>query len=109
MKRPVLRRSTGLSRTSRLRPRSRKTARVQADRRAFVARLLRERPRCEAAWDSTCTLRSVDVHEPLSRARGGSILDEANALAVCRRCHGQIHANPAESERRGLLRPRRAA
>ena len=103
-----LRRVTGLSRsTTPMRKRSRKTAALYRDERVpLVRRLLAERPACEARFSPACTGRSVDCHEPLSRARGGSITDEANVMCVCRACHDAIHDNPAESERRGFLRGR---
>jgi len=46
----------------------------------------------------------VDLHEPLTRARGGSILDPANTVAVCRSCHDWIHDNPTAATDLGLLR-----
>lgn len=60
---------------------------------------------CRAGIGGVCRGVADDVHEPLTRARGGSILDPANALAVCRPCHDWIHANPAEATALGLLRP----
>ena len=80
MKRTPLRRVTGLSRsTTRIRPRSRKTAALYREVRVpLVRRLLAERPRCEARFSLTCPGRSTAIHERLSRARGGSITDEAN-------------------------------
>jgi hypothetical protein len=38
-----------------------------------------------------------DVHEPLTRARGGSITDPGNAVPLCRQCHDEITFQP-ESE-----------
>lgn len=111
MKRTALKRSGHLKRHVPMRRRSVKRAALAIERAIFVRRLLAERPICEAGEalvgaleGHVCGLRSVDVHEPLTRARGGSILDEANALAVCRRCHDQIGAHPALSLRLGLLR-----
>jgi hypothetical protein len=78
-------------------------------RRALVARLLSERPVCESGltWQwVVCKNKSVDIHEVLSRARGGSILDESNLLAVCRHCHTWITDRPLASERLGLSRRR---
>jgi hypothetical protein len=34
-----------------------------------------------------CTRWADDLHEPLTRARGGSITDPANSTAPCRPCH----------------------
>jgi len=44
-----------------------------------------------------CHRRADDLHEPLSRARGGSITDEANAIPLARECHDEITFKP-ESE-----------
>ncbi len=109
-------------------------------RRELVARLLRERPYCEAgpricaflegaepedaaklgalggyprhAWvddgkggvreGHRCDGLSVDVHEILARSAGGSILDEANCLCVCRADHLWIGDHPKEALALGL-------
>ena len=47
------------------------------------------RPECQRPAD--------DLHEPLSRARGGSINDEGNAIPLSRHCHDEITFRP-ESE-----------
>jgi len=90
---------------------SKKRVALNKERKAFVAQLLSERLSCEAQWfiypfDKThkCGRFPDDIHEPLSRARGGSILDPDNALAVCRYCHNWIHANPAMATESGLLK-----
>lgn len=73
-------------------------AAIYVERRKLVARLLEERPTCErclCGW-------SVDVHEVKSRARGGSILDEANCVTVCRTCHDFITTHPPQAEAEGL-------
>lgn len=59
---------------------------------------------CEIQWDRGCTGRAVDGHEPLTRARGGSILDRQNVLLTCRYCHDKVHANPELALQRGFLR-----
>jgi len=92
-------RRTPLSRRSPLRFRSSKRAAVMPARRALVASLLTERPWCQRYGVE----RSTDVHEPLTRAQGGNILDPANARAICRRCHEHIHASPAQSYAEGWL------
>ena len=75
-------------------------------RRAFVRDTLGKFPDCQIK-SKVCTGRAVDVHEPLTRARGGSITDPDNALAVCRYCHDYAHAHIAEAESKGWLRSRR--
>lgn len=110
-----LTRSTPLARSSGLAKRSAKREKAYAGgdgvegRRAFVARILRERPLCEAGaritWAPSCggTAASEDVHELLRRSAGGSIVDDANVIACCRRDHQTIHLNPREARAAGLL------
>lgn len=98
---------------SRIPHRSKKTAAKYVERRILVDRLLTERPACEAC----ATYRnyqggalymvwaSEDIHELISRGRGGDILDEANLLAVCRPCHTWITSHPQEAEFLGLALP----
>jgi hypothetical protein len=96
--------SGGLSRKTPLSRVSGKRAALHQRRRAFVAQMLQERPRCQARLSEVCRGHAVDVHEILTRARGGDILDPANVLCVCRACHRWIHAHPLEATARGLLR-----
>jgi len=94
----------------------------EGGRRDVVRLLLLERPRCEAgvpigemlhgqsgAWWFSCQRQSVDVHEVLTRARGGDLLDVQNLLAVCRVCHGWIHDHPHDAGLLGLLASRYGA
>lgn len=81
-------------------------------RRPLVARLLAERPWCEAcpvfaAHDGKVTYvrrPSVDVHELRRRSQGGSILEEDNLLCVCRDCHRRIGNYPRLAFDLGLAR-----
>lgn len=109
MKRSSLKRST--------KPMRKRSAKMQAryagtdgkgeGRRVFVERILRERPICQCT--SICSFAAAtDVHEMLRRSAGGSITDDANVLAVCRRCHTWIHANPAQAIALGYLKSRYA-
>ena len=63
-----------------LKPRSDKTARKYVTRRSIVAELFAEPSVCEVPW---CADKATDPHEPLTRARGGDILDRANIRKVC--------------------------
>lgn len=85
----------------------------------FVARILAERPTCEAGpiiagWAflqarlprSHCSIGASEVHEVLRRSAGGDILDDANVLSICARCHRWTHANPKEARTLGLLKSR---
>lgn len=51
-----------------------------------------------------CSRRADDGHEILTRARGGSIADEANVKALARECHQEIQLGPAWAYRAGLLK-----
>lgn len=85
-----------------MRYRSKKKEAEYRQRRPLVARLLSERPYCEACpvfaeYDNAAVYtrrRSSDIHELIRRSQGGSILDENNLLAVCRQCHNRIGNNP---------------
>jgi hypothetical protein len=82
-------------------------------RRPLVRRLLEERPWCEAcpvfaAHDAKVTYvrqPACDVHEVVRRSQGGSILDEANLLCVCRLCHRRIGHYPQLAFELGLAKP----
>lgn len=87
---------------SRLNPVSKKRQALNVSRRLFVRKILDDRPYCEAQIPTLCTHFACDVHEIMTRARGGSILDEANVLALCRRCHSFITENPAFSQEHGF-------
>jgi hypothetical protein len=85
-----------------MRHRSKKKEAEYKLRRPLVARLLEERPMCEACpvfaeHDNLIVYRcnrSQDVHELVRRSQGGSILDEDNLMVVCRLCHQRIGNNP---------------
>ena len=76
----------------------------------MVAGLFPERPLC-VVYDasqrtpgpipdeviSRCGRWADDVHEPLTRARGGSITDPDNAFPLCRPHHDEVTFRP-ESE-----------
>lgn len=98
-------RRSPLRRRTRLRPVSLKREALEEERRDFVLRILLERPRCEVTDGHRCPRDSHHVHEKLTRARGGSIVDPTNVLAVCAQHHRQIHDNPAWATELGLLTP----
>jgi hypothetical protein len=93
-----------------LRPVSARRARENRERRAMADRLWPDRREgtvmCGCGRPE-CQRRADDLHEPLTRARGGGITDEANAIPLARECHDEITFAP-ESELqwaydRGLL------
>ena len=71
-------------------------------RRPFVKDILEKFPYCVACpvfakHDGLVTYvqqPSRDVHELKRRSQGGSILDEENVIAVCRKCHTRIGNYP---------------
>jgi len=71
-------------------------------RRPLVEKLLGQYPYCQAcgvfaSHDGKVTYQqnpSQDIHELVRRSQGGSILDEDNLLAVCRKCHTRIGNYP---------------
>lgn len=74
-------------------------------RRKIVDQLYPERPVCHRPG---CYQPADDIHEPLTRARGGSIVDPENMCPLCRTCHDLVTFAP-ESElgwayEAGLLR-----
>lgn len=85
-----------------MRYRSKKKEKEYRQRRPLVEKLLEERPWCEAcvkfAEHDCLTVykrnRSQDIHEIVRRSQGGSILDEDNLMAVCRKCHIRIGNYP---------------
>lgn len=90
-----LRRGGPLARRTRLRPVSAKRARTNRQRRELIAEL----------WPGgvvqcahpNCCAHADDVHEILTRARGGSITDAENFAPLCRRHHDELTFRP-ESE-----------
>jgi hypothetical protein len=119
-----MKRSGPIQRKTPMRKVSKKRQKIQGQRRNLVREQLAVRPFCEAGEPiymyyvnnygqpfakergrtDQCQRRSVDIHEPLMRSRGGSILDVDNTVAVCRRCHDWIHQNPVVATELGLLR-----
>ena len=115
-------RTTGLSRTgslerrARLSPVSDRRKAENRERRAMVAKLWPdERPLCVVYTLSQgnpglipdkvlsrCERWADDVHEPLTRARGGSITDPGNAVPPCRPCHDVLTFRPEVGTRLGL-------
>lgn len=95
-----------------IRKRSKKKELEYELRRPFVKQILEKYPYCQACPvfaknDNLITynrLPSMDVHEIIRRSQGGSILDENNVLAVCRKCHIRIGNYPALAFELGLAK-----
>lgn len=82
-----------------MKPRSARMARLYKDRGPLVRAWLDAHPACERCWRH----RATEVHERLSRGRGGSILDETNLVALCHVCHRWVTENPAAATVEGFL------
>lgn len=80
-----------------MRYRSKKQEHIYRERRRIVIEILNAHPVCERCGSQ----RSSDVHEIVSRARGGSIVDRSNLVALCRQCHSFITQNPLIAEHEG--------
>lgn len=111
-RRKPLKSKTGLKSKKGLNKRSKKMTETYELRRPFVAKILSERPLCQACrvfaeHDEKPTFNqhmSRDVHEIVRRSQGGSILDESNVLAVCRPCHVRIGNYPELAFQLGLAK-----
>jgi hypothetical protein len=107
-RRTPLKRGGQLPRRTPIRPVSVRRAAENRLRAAMIGRLYPGRVALCAVNAPGCAQLADDIHEPLTRARGGSITDEANQLPACRHCHDVLTFAP-ESELgwaydRGLLR-----
>ena len=82
----------------------RRTPQRAAQERRYRARVkvwLAQYHFCE--WEG-CTNKPTEVHHRNGR-RGRLLLWEAGWFALCQHHHQDVHANPAEARRRGLLCP----
>jgi hypothetical protein len=76
--------------------------RAEENARAVLRReLFEERgPWCQGG----CGRYWSEMHEVLSRGRGGDPLDKHNILCLCLWCHHAVTANPAKAEEYGYSR-----
>lgn len=65
----------------------------------------RDKFACQANIYGLCSRHATDVHEILTRGRGGSIYDVGNCLSLCRSCHSFITEHPAWAEEHGFMLP----
>lgn len=98
-----------------IRPVSKKRARLLRERKKLTDSMKREGPVCcgFVVWEEDsrgvdmgyfCGRRADDLHEIVSRARGGSITDEANVIPLCRVHHIWVTEHPKEAAELGLSR-----
>lgn len=92
-----------LDRSAPLRKQSKKRQAENRERKAMVLTLWPDgTPMCAVKG---CEHLADDVHEPLTRARGGSITDPNNAVPLCRTCHTEItDRQPVWAYEQGLLK-----
>ena len=81
---------------------SKKRARLNRIRRKLVQPILTEGRPCEAQFVG-CSGAAVDPHEVKTRARGGSIIDQANIVFLCRFCHDLITGESNWAVRHGWV------
>jgi len=74
-----------------------------AERAATRREVFARSETCEAGINEYCSRVPTDVHEIKTRARGGSITDPDNCLALCRGCHRFITDHPAWSLEHGYV------
>jgi len=105
-RRTPLRTTTPLQRHTPIRKQSKKRAQEQRERTKMVNALLSANPWCQIRLPG-CEGRAIDVHETLTRARGGSITDPTITKTTCRNCHTRVHTDTSPGQRdmheRGLL------
>ena len=90
-----------LARTTRLRAQSKKRAKENRERSAMADQRFPGRDAwCVVPW---CGRRADDLHEPLTRARGGSITDPDASEPVCRDHNHELTLEPAWGYRLSLL------
>jgi hypothetical protein len=70
-----------------MRAQSKKRQRENRQRRKVVRETFGDQPMCAVP---ACARWADDVHEPLTRGRGGSIVDPANMAPLCRPHHTEI-------------------
>jgi hypothetical protein len=91
-----------LDRGTPIRKQSKKRQRENRERSAMVRQLWPDmEPKCVVLG---CPSLADDVHEPLSRGRGGSITDPENAVPICRPHHDEVtFGEPEWAYEQGLL------
>lgn len=86
----------------RIKPVSAKQARVQRERRKLAGRFFPGEAVCAVPG---CGRAADDLHEPLTRARGGDPTDLENVVPLCREHHDEItFKEPPWAYELGLLR-----
>lgn len=87
-----------------LRPRSEKRRKTMAERRKMLSKLRSDLCAASKLVPYVKCSGSLDPHEPLTRARGGSITDPSNLIWLCRSHHDFVHDYPHYAHELGLLK-----
>lgn len=96
-----MKRGRPLKRRKGIRWQSPKRRKQNRERRKVAEATFGLQPMCAVP---SCGQRADDVHEPLTRARGGSIVDPANMQPLCRPHHDEIDGEPPWAYDLGLLK-----
>lgn len=92
--------TTELARVTPLRPMSARRRAENRERREIAHATFGDAPLCAVPG---CGRFADDVHEPLTRARGGSITDPNNMVPLCRSCHDSVQLGPQWAYDLGLM------
>ena len=103
-RRTQLRSAATLARGKGLAARSKKQQAAYRERIRMLAAMVRAEHGPIVCAVPDCGELAQDPHEPLTRARGGSITDPDNVTLICRRHHEEIHLEPAWAYQLGFLR-----
>lgn len=92
--------TTGLARVTPLQSVSARRRAENRERSKVAHATFGDAPLCAVPG---CGRLADDVHEPLTRARGGSITDPSNMVPLCRACHGVVQLGPQWAYDLGLM------
>lgn len=107
MRRTQINRTSSFSRrTGRLPAQSAKRKKLMGQRRRMLAEFFSDMCVASSFFPPVCG-GAMDPHEPLTRGRGGSIVDPENLMWICRNHHDYFHAHPMEAEAFGFMLPSR--
>ncbi|MCW2918539.1 MAG: hypothetical protein JWN52_6607 [Actinomycetia bacterium] len=90
-----------LARTTEISKVSDKRKAENRERRKVALATFGRNPMCAVP---RCTEPAVDVHEPLTRGRGGSITDPDNMVPLCRPHHDEIQLGPEWAYQQDLMK-----
>ena len=95
----MLVRKTSLKGSGYIKSRSKKMKELYVERNRLREEMFENNPFCERCG----VIPAVDMHELLSRGRGGSIVDKENIALLCRGCHSYVTENVLFGEDRRFI------